>query len=169
MDLLSRIQQRARLHGPKQTRRAVHATLVALAELLPEPVFRHLTAGLPAELRGRPRPADSAPAAVGRRAFLTRIAHQLVIDEPAAAFIARAVFEQLNATGNPITPAAVAHLVPADLRPLLNARMPGVTTRPTVVSTLRRSTRVSAAGALLRHRRASPSANEPGHAVTQQD
>jgi hypothetical protein len=47
------------------------------------------------------------------------------------AFTARVVLEELNATGRVITPARFAHLVAADLRPLLCARRAPVTATET--------------------------------------
>ncbi|MEV4706301.1 DUF2267 domain-containing protein [Actinoplanes sp. NPDC049316] len=121
-DLLARIQARGRLHGINQTRRTVQGVLGALQDLLPAPAFRRMTAHLPADLHPAPPAGDARPIEVlGCRAFITRLAARLHLDEPDAAFLARTVFEHLNAAGSGPAPAAVAHLVAADLRPLLRA------------------------------------------------
>jgi uncharacterized protein (DUF2267 family) len=127
-DLMARIQERGRLHGTNQTRRAVQGVLGVLQDMLPAPAFRRLTAHVPAELHPAPPSAAVRPIEMlGCRAFVGRVAARLFLDEPDAAFLARVVFENLNAAASGTTPAAIAHLVAADLRPLLRA---GVTHRP---------------------------------------
>jgi hypothetical protein len=87
-----------------------------LAERLPHPVVH--------------RPAVPAGLPTGRK-FLAGIAGRLSLEGPDAAFTARVVLEELNATGRVITPARFAHLVAADLRPLLCARRAPVTATET--------------------------------------
>jgi uncharacterized protein (DUF2267 family) len=127
-NLLLRIEQRARLHGPNETRRAVCATLEALGGILPPPVLHPLLTAVPAEIRQH-LPAAQVPKIRCCRDFITVIAGRLQIEAPDAAFLARVVFEQLNDPAYEVTPAAVAHLTPADLRPLLSARDPELLTR----------------------------------------
>src|SRR5690242_11411019 len=71
-------------------------------------------------------PADLPPAPTGVPAastgFVSRVAARLIIDETDAAFLCRVVFAQLNAAPVGPTPAGLADLVPAGLRPLLRAR-----------------------------------------------
>ncbi len=127
------VQQRARLHGPNETRRAVRAVVGALADVLPPTVYQRLAVQLPAAIRAG-LPAPGTPVA-SCRDFLTRIGTGLFVDGPNAAFLARVVLEQLNAAGHPHVPASAAAYAPADLRPLLTAMPPSV---PPVVRTIRR-------------------------------
>jgi hypothetical protein len=124
-DLLARVQHRGRLHGRNESRRAVCAVVEALGEFLSDRAF-HLIAGLlPDEARRRlRRPGRTGlPAATPTcRTFLSAVGTRLFLDGPDAAFTARVVLEQLNATGRVVVPARFAHLVAADLRPLLCAR-----------------------------------------------
>jgi uncharacterized protein (DUF2267 family) len=137
VDLLVRVQQRARLHGPNETRRVVRAVVRALADVLPPPLYQRMTAHLPTEIRVG-LPTAGTPVA-GCRDFLSRIGTGLFVDGPNAAFLARAVLEQLNAEGHPHVPASAAASAPADLRPLLTALPPSVTSpAPPVVRTVRR-------------------------------
>jgi hypothetical protein len=120
-DLLARVQQRGRLHGRNESRRAVCAVVEALGEFLPARAFQLIAGQLPDEVRRRlSRPATTA--APTCRAFVTGVGRRLHVDGPDAAFTARVVLEQLNATRRVITPAGFAHLVAPDLRPLLRAR-----------------------------------------------
>jgi uncharacterized protein (DUF2267 family) len=124
-DLLARVQQRARLHGRNESRRAVCAVVEALAEFLSSRSFHLLAEQLPEEIRRRlvkPAAGLRPMTAPNCRSFLSRVGRRLLIDGPDAAFTARVVLEQLNATRRVITPAAFAHLVAPDLRPLLCAR-----------------------------------------------
>ncbi|UQU62373.1 DUF2267 domain-containing protein [Couchioplanes caeruleus] len=121
-DLLTRIQERGHLHGANQTRRAVQGVLGVLRDMLPTPAFRRLTAHLPADLHPAPPAAGTRPIEVlGCRAFVARVAARLLLEEPDAAFLARVVFEHLNTATSGATPATIAHLVAADLRPLVRA------------------------------------------------
>jgi uncharacterized protein (DUF2267 family) len=129
-DLLSEVQRRARLHGPNETRRAVCATLEALGDLVPGHLFAGLVEGLPAEIRsglktngvtGETRPLT----AIGRRTFVDRIARRLYIEQPDAAFLARVVFGELNATPSGITPSLLCEAIgPTDLDALLRSGAP---------------------------------------------
>jgi hypothetical protein len=131
------VQQRARLHGPNETRRAVQVVVGALAGVLPPPVYQRMTAHLPAEIRVG-LPAAGTPVA-GCRDFLSRIGTGLLVDGPNAAFLARTVLEQLNAAGHRHVPASAAAFAPADLRPLLTALPPAPPLPvPPVVRTIRR-------------------------------
>ncbi|MEV6601099.1 DUF2267 domain-containing protein [Actinoplanes sp. NPDC051346] len=133
LDGLTHIQQRARLHGPHETRRAVRAVLEALAEIIPFPVLYRLVARLPHEIRPRlPQAAiaDHDRPATGCRDFIKGIARRLFIEEPDAAFLARVVFEQLNTNSHGLTPSTIASLAPHDLRPLLNSRSPHPSSDP---------------------------------------
>jgi hypothetical protein len=121
-DLLARVQQRGRLHGPNESRRAVCAVVEALGEFLSPRAFHLLTEQLPDDVRHRVRRSEVSVLAPTLRAFLAGIAVRLFLDGPDAAFTARIVLEELNATGRVITPARFAHLVAADLRALLCAR-----------------------------------------------
>ncbi|MEV6846426.1 DUF2267 domain-containing protein [Actinoplanes sp. NPDC051411] len=127
-DLLARVQHRGRLHGRNESRRAVCAVVEALGEFLSARAFHLLAEQLPLPVRHRP-PAD--PAVPTSRTFLAGIARRLLMDGPDAAFTARIVLEELNATGRVITPARFAHLVAPDLRPLLGARRAPVTASET--------------------------------------
>ena len=124
-DLLARIQQRGRLHGRNESRRAVCAVVETLGEFLSVRAFHLLAEQLPEDIRRQVvKPTDpvrpvTAPTC---RTFLSRIERRLYVDGPDATFTARVVLEQLNATRRVITPAAFAHLVAPDLRPLLSAR-----------------------------------------------
>ncbi|WP_244876499.1 DUF2267 domain-containing protein [Winogradskya consettensis] len=122
MDVLARIQERARLHGPNETRRAVGAILASLADILPRHVFHQLTATFPDDLHPT-GPLPPVAVAPGRNAFVSRLAAHLLIDEPDAAFLARVIFEQWNAAARTLSPATIAYLAPAGLRPLLRAQI----------------------------------------------
>ncbi|GAA4609963.1 uncharacterized protein (DUF2267 family) [Actinoplanes octamycinicus] len=122
-DLLTRIQQNGRLHGRNESRRVVTTVLGVLSELLPAPAYRRLTAGLPEELRQRlpiPEPGRIVEILDVRR-FLTRVADRLYADSADAAFLARVVLAELNTADRGIRPEQLAHLVPADLRPLFRS------------------------------------------------
>ena len=124
-DLLARIQLRGRLPGRNESRRAVHAVVEALGELLTPRALHLIAEQLPADVRRRlPRPAEVARPVPPPtcRSFLARVGGRLHLEGPDAAFTARIVLEQLNATRRVITPAAFAHLVAPDLRPLLSAK-----------------------------------------------
>jgi len=118
-DLLARIQIRGRFHGRNESRRAVIAVVETLGEFLSARAFHLLTEQLPHPVRHRPSTTAAVPTC---RTFLARIADRLLLDGPDAAFTARVVLEELNASGRVITPARFAHLVAPDLRPLLCAR-----------------------------------------------
>ncbi|GLY07829.1 hypothetical protein Acsp01_82080 [Actinoplanes sp. NBRC 101535] len=104
----------------------VTGVLGALADVLPERASELLSPHLPAELRaglsGRARVETPASC----RAFLDRVTAILYVEQPDNAFLARVVLEHLNAALPVISPAAFAHLVAADLRPLLLAGRPAV-------------------------------------------
>jgi uncharacterized protein (DUF2267 family) len=123
-DLLARVQQRGRLHGRNESRRAVCAVVEALGEFLSARAFHLIAEPLPDDVRRRLRRPDATtpPLKPTCRTFLTTIGSCLLADGPDAAFTARVVLEELNATGRVITPARFAHLVATDLRPLLCAR-----------------------------------------------
>jgi hypothetical protein len=123
-DLLARVQHRGRLHGRNESRRAVRAVVEAIGEFLSPRAFHLLADQLPVAVRHRPVAAGSLPSC---RSFLAGIAGRLLMDGPDAAFTTRVILEELNATGRVITPARFAHLVAADLRPLLCARRAPVT------------------------------------------
>jgi uncharacterized protein (DUF2267 family) len=127
-DLLARVQYRGRLHGRNESRRAVRAVAEAVGEFLSPRAFHLLAEQLPGPVRHHPSPVPVVPTS---RTFLARIAQRLHMDGPDAAFTARIVLEELNATGRVITPARFAHLVAADLRPLLCARRAPVTANET--------------------------------------
>jgi uncharacterized protein (DUF2267 family) len=126
-DLLARVQSRARLYGRNQSRRAVGAVVAALDGSLPAGAVRQIAAQLPAGIRrAMASPNGTSPHEkpdAGRGGFLARIAGRLLIDGPDAAFLARVVFEQLNAAMPRKRPAAFAHLACPDLRALLCARV----------------------------------------------
>ena len=123
-DLLARVQHRGRLHGPNESRRAVRAVVEALGEFLSARAFHLLSEHLPIPVRHCPAMAGTVPTS---RTFLAGIAQRLLMDGPDAAFTTRIILEELNATGRVITPARFAHLVEADLRPLLCARRAPIT------------------------------------------
>jgi uncharacterized protein (DUF2267 family) len=156
-DLLARIQQDGRLYGRNETRRAIGAVLTSLSELLPAPAYRRLFSALPADLR-RPLPRPGAGRIVpvtSSRSFVARVAERLYVDGPNAAFLARVVLTRLNTAGSACAPAALAPLVPADLRPLLRAGAPDApVTRRAVVANQCRSVPVTLRRA---QRRARPS------------
>jgi hypothetical protein len=83
-------------------------------------VLQSLLISLPAEI-GEQLPAGPAVRIESCREFVAVIAGRLHLDQPDAAFLARVVFEHLNDPAYGMTPASVAHLTPADLRPLLSA------------------------------------------------
>lgn len=119
-DPLTQVRIHARLHGRNHARRVVGAVLDALHDVADEAEFQDLVGQLPADLAGRSRgrrPTGS------RREFVRHIADYLHIDQPDAAFYARVTFEQLNAFCRGVTPAGLAPALPADLRPLLTARI----------------------------------------------
>ncbi|BCJ40019.1 hypothetical protein GCM10010168_28770 [Actinoplanes ianthinogenes] len=123
-DLLIRIQRNGRLHGRNESRRVTTTVLGVLSELLPAPAYRRLTAALPEELRQRlpiPEPGGIIEILDVRR-FLSRVTERLYADSADAAFLARVVLSELNATDQGVRPAQLAHLVPADLRPLFRSR-----------------------------------------------
>ena len=151
-DLLARIQRSGRLPGRNESRRVACGVLTVLSELLPAPSYRRLTALLPEDVRQRlPRPgAGRIIHVLDCRGFVARVADRLMADGPDAAFLARVVLQQLNAIGHGVTPAALAHLVPADLRPLFGVRPDGVAPAPV---------RVAARTVPLRHEPALVAAN----------
>ena len=127
-DLLSEIRTHARLHGRNHARHVVRAVLQALRDIVGEPAVRDLTEQLPPE--ARPPASGSSPsrdaATTDARAstrLVRDIARQLHVSEPDAAFYARITFEQLNDFCRGVTPAGLAAALPADLRPLLSARL----------------------------------------------
>lgn len=125
-DLLARVQQRGRLHGRNESRRALRAVVEALGEFLSPRAFHLLAEQLPIPVDHRPAVAGTPPTS---RGFLAGIARRLHMDGPDTAFTTRVILEELNATGRVITPARFVHLVAADLRPLLSAcRAPVVAT-----------------------------------------
>jgi uncharacterized protein (DUF2267 family) len=127
-DLLARVQHRGRLHGRNESRRAICAVVEALGEFLSPRAFHLLTDQLPDPVRHLVRgSASSVMARPSARTFLAGIAARLLMEGPDAAFITRIILEELNATGRVITPARFAHLVEADLRPLLCARRAPIT------------------------------------------
>jgi uncharacterized protein (DUF2267 family) len=126
-DLLARVQHRGRLHGRNESRRAVCAVVESLGEFLSPRAFHLLTEQLPNDVRVGVRRPEVPVIVPTSRMFLTGIAARLFLDGPDAAFTARIVLEELNATGRVITPARFAHLVAADLRALLCAHRPPVT------------------------------------------
>lgn len=120
-DLLTGIRERARLHGPNEARRVLRAVLATLGEFVPGPV-RDLTRELPADLGIAL--SGSASAVAGDRTcrdFLSRVAGRLLVDEAEAAFLSRITLGELNVFCRGLTPAGIAPMVPADLRPLLRA------------------------------------------------
>lgn len=127
-DLLSQVRTHARLHGRNHARHVVRAVLRALRDIAGETALRDLVAQLPPEVRppaSTPGPARDAAATDGRAStrLVRDIARQLHVTEPDAAFYARITFEQLNSLGHGVTPAGLAGSLPADLRPLLSARL----------------------------------------------
>jgi uncharacterized protein (DUF2267 family) len=129
-DLLARVQLRGRLHGRNESCRAICAVVEALGEFLSARAFHLIAELLPDDARRhlrRPEATGPHTAVPTCRTFLTAIATRLLLDGPDAAFTARVVLEELNATGRVITPARFAHLVAADLRPLLCATPPPIT------------------------------------------
>lgn len=124
--LLAEVERKARLHGRRESLRVVNGVLGALADVLPERASELLAPHLPAELRtalaGRARVETPAIC----RAFLDRVTAIVYADKPDNAFLARVVLEHLNTSLRVISPAAFAHLVAADLRPLLLAGRPAV-------------------------------------------
>jgi uncharacterized protein (DUF2267 family) len=145
VDLLAIVQDRGRLHGPNETRRAVRAVVGTLGDVLPPPIFPRLVVHLPGPIRiGLP---SSGIPVHGSQDFITRIGDRLMVDGPNAAFLARIVLEQLNAARHGHTPARFAHLAPSDLRPLLRA------TPPALAPAVRLTRRRALVAADLRHRR----------------
>jgi uncharacterized protein (DUF2267 family) len=128
-DPLTQVRIHARLHGRNHTRRVVRAVLRALHDLVPGPEFQDLVRQLPADLADLATGSGDRPPAGSRREFVRRIADDLHIDQPDAAFYARVTFEQLNAFCRGTTPARLAAALPADLRPLLTARIDGAVDR----------------------------------------
>lgn len=123
-DLLTRIQKSGRLHGRNESRRVTATVLGVLSELLPVTAYRRLIVNLPEEIRGNlPKPeTDRIVEIVDCRRFLARVADRLFADSGDAAFLARVVLSELNAGERAVSPAALAHLVPMDLRPLFRSR-----------------------------------------------
>ncbi|MBM2620350.1 DUF2267 domain-containing protein [Actinoplanes sp. LDG1-06] len=127
--LLAGVERRARLHGRRESLRVVSGVVGALADVLParslELLAPHLHGEIREQMDGRVRVETPATC----RAFLGRVASVLYVDEPDNAFLARVVLEHLNASLRVISPAAFAHLVAPDLRPLLRSGRPPVATR----------------------------------------
>jgi hypothetical protein len=125
-DLLSRVQQRGRLHGRNETYRAVRAVVEALGEFLSQRAFHLITELLPEDSRRHLRhtPKPGLPTC---RTFLDAVTTRLLLDGPDATFTTRVILEELNATGRVITPARFAHLVAPDLRALLCAQRAPIT------------------------------------------
>ncbi|WP_305785449.1 DUF2267 domain-containing protein [Symbioplanes lichenis] len=142
--LLAGVEQRARLHGRRESLRVVSGVTGALADVLPLRASELLAPHLPAELRVRldTRARTETPATC--RAFLGRVASILYVDQPTNAFLARVVLEHLNASLRVISPAAFAHLVAPDLRPLLLAGRPPVARTAPRPATLTTQLRVPA-------------------------
>ena len=114
-DLLSGIRINARLYGPREALRVLHAVLDALAATAPPGPMRELRAQVP-----------PAPATVERHLaphdLIGSVAGILGVDAPEAAFLARQVFAQLNVWCHGVTPAALAPDLPDRLTGLLTAR-----------------------------------------------
>jgi uncharacterized protein (DUF2267 family) len=121
-DLLARVQSRGRLHGRNESCRAVRVVVEALGEFLSARAFHLLADQLPADVRRRLVKPTLPVRTMTASHFVARIGRRLLVDGPDAAFTARIVLEELNAGRPVITPAAFAHLVAPDLRPLLCAR-----------------------------------------------
>ncbi|AGL16767.1 DUF2267 domain-containing protein [Actinoplanes sp. N902-109] len=129
-DLLAGVQRGARLPGHRESLRVVSGVTGALADVLPSRASELLTPHLPAEVRSRlhGRVRTETPATC--RGFLDRITTILYVDEPDNAFLARVVLGQLNTALRVLSPAAFAHLVAPDLRPLLRSGRPAVARTP---------------------------------------
>ncbi len=121
-DLLAGVRVRARLHGPNEARRVIRAVVETLGTLVPGPI-RGLAGQLPADL-GITLPEGASWSTEGRacRRFLRDVAARLLVDEAEAAFLSRVTLGELNAYCRGVTPARLAAMVPADLRPLLRAQ-----------------------------------------------
>ncbi|MEU4690523.1 DUF2267 domain-containing protein [Actinoplanes sp. NPDC023714] len=143
--LLAGVERGARLHGRRESLRAVNGVLGALADVLPPRAMELLGPHLPAEIGAglAARARTETPASC--RAFLDRITAILYVDQPDNAFLARVVLEHLNTSLRVISPAAFAHLVAADLRPLLQAGRPAVARNQPVPAPLAGRIRVPAA------------------------
>ncbi len=123
-DLLARIQESGRLHGRNESRRVTATVLGVLSELLPVTAYRRLIVNVPEDLR-RALPAPETNRIVeivDCRRFLARVGDRLYTDGGDAAFLARVVLSELNSGERGVSPAALAHLVPMDLRPLFRSR-----------------------------------------------
>ncbi|HWS39605.1 MAG TPA: DUF2267 domain-containing protein [Actinoplanes sp.] len=125
--LLSNVERNARLHGRRESLRVITGVTAALTDVLPVRASELLTPHLPTEIRtGLARHTRiETPSAC--RPFLDRITAILYADQPDNAFLARVALENLNASLHVMSPAAFAHMVDADLRPLLLAGRPAVT------------------------------------------
>ncbi|WP_067499007.1 DUF2267 domain-containing protein [Actinoplanes sp. TFC3] len=142
--LLASVERRARLHGRRESLRVVSGVTGALTDVLPPRAAELLAPHLPTEILARldGRLRLEAPATC--RAFLGRITSILYVDQPDNAFLARVVIEQLNASLRVISPAAFAHLVAPDLRPLLRSGRPALPRTPVRPEALTAQVRVPA-------------------------
>lgn len=135
--LIGHVQALAGLPDRGTAERAVRATLVTLAERLPDGVADHLAAQLPAPLPGYVREVTMAPdhdprqRATGERfgltAFAGRVAVRVDGTEEAGLRQAAAVLEALDAAVGPELMDKVAGALPEDIRELLpgtRARQP---------------------------------------------
>ncbi|WP_430783664.1 DUF2267 domain-containing protein [Actinoplanes sp. G11-F43] len=122
--LLADVERRARLHGRRESLRVVNGVVGVLSDVLPVRALELLTPHLPAEVRAGLAGRSRVETAATCRAFLERVSTILHAESPDNAFLARVVLEQLNGSLRVISPAAFAHLVAADLRPLMLAGRP---------------------------------------------
>ncbi|GAA1614530.1 DUF2267 domain-containing protein [Actinoplanes couchii] len=134
--LLCNVERKARLHGRRESLRVVTGVLGAVTDVLPVRASELLAPHLPTEIRTGLARHTRTETPASCRPFLERITALLYVDQPDNAFLARVALENLNASLHVISPAAFAHMVAADLRPLLLAGRPAVTrTQPAVAVT----------------------------------
>jgi uncharacterized protein (DUF2267 family) len=123
-DFIGQVQARARLSSRGDAERATRATLETLGERVPEGLADNLAAQLPHEIGEHLRRTEvfgglGSGQRFDRREFILRVAERAGVDEPKAAFIARAVTEVVDeATGGMVSGKLSASL-PQDVRGLI--------------------------------------------------
>jgi uncharacterized protein (DUF2267 family) len=96
-EFIGQVQHRARLGSRGEAERATRATLETLAERMADGAAKNLAAQLPAEIAGHLRRHAPEEAGTGEQFslgdFFERVTEREAVDQPDAAFHARAVLE----------------------------------------------------------------------------
>jgi uncharacterized protein (DUF2267 family) len=129
-EFIGQVQARARLSSRGDAERASRATLETLGERIPEGLADNLAAQLPHEIGEHlRRTVVYAGAATGERfdrgVFVARVAARAGVDEPQAAYLARAVVEVVDEATEGTIMSKVLESVPSDIRSLISTGSTG--------------------------------------------